>query len=315
MGRADVYLQPDAPDPVLDPATVLDLARRHVARARSVTAVDESGGEARAYMIDGDVVVKTQRPHRVRPRTSLAKEAFLLDRLAAFGLGHRVPRVFGYGSADTTHGQVEYLCLSRMPGRAVIDFQRLTGPARARLFTDLAALLRAIHGLDIDPPVARRRLPVDADGAALRTRLAFGFADLTDSLGARPYLWRLPVPLEEVAARALAALPDALAPPVALHSNPGRTHVFVDPESGTMTGLIDFGDAYLSHPAMDLRSWPDPADRRLLFEAYHDGREPGDDFCRVWTVIMIHADAGAIVGESPYAEAAATHLLARLARL
>jgi hypothetical protein len=25
------------------------------------------------------------------------------------------------------------------------------------------------------------------------------------------------------------------------------------------TGLIDFGDAYASHPMLDLRSWPDPA--------------------------------------------------------
>src|SRR5215470_13558183 len=95
MGRADVYLQPEAPDPVLTDDLVLDLARRHVRTAAAVTTVDESGGEARVYVVDDAVVVKTQRPHRLRPRTSLAKEAYLLDRLGA-RLGDRIPRLLGF---------------------------------------------------------------------------------------------------------------------------------------------------------------------------------------------------------------------------
>jgi hypothetical protein len=67
LGRADVYLQPDVGDPVLSTATVVRLARAHVSRAEAVTGVDESGGEARVYLVDEGVVVKTQRPHRVRP--------------------------------------------------------------------------------------------------------------------------------------------------------------------------------------------------------------------------------------------------------
>jgi hypothetical protein len=63
-----VYLQPQAPDPVLDDATVRALARRHVSGAERVVEVDESGGEARVYLLDGGnldggIVVKTQRPH------------------------------------------------------------------------------------------------------------------------------------------------------------------------------------------------------------------------------------------------------------
>lgn len=84
MGRADTYSQPDAPDPVLPDDLVLGLARAYLPppdRVGAVLAVDESGGEARAYLLDGGVVVKTQRPHRLRPRTSLAKEAALLAAL------------------------------------------------------------------------------------------------------------------------------------------------------------------------------------------------------------------------------------------
>ncbi len=80
----DTYLQPDKPDPVLDAAVVLALARRHVAGARAVKAVDETGGEARTYAIDDDVIFKTQRPHRLRPQTSQTKEVFFLEQLARF---------------------------------------------------------------------------------------------------------------------------------------------------------------------------------------------------------------------------------------
>jgi hygromycin-B 7''-O-kinase len=79
----DTYSQPDAPDPVLSDDRILQLARRHAASVQKVTAVDESGGEARAYMCDDDLVFKTQRPPQLRPRTSLEKEALILRHLAA----------------------------------------------------------------------------------------------------------------------------------------------------------------------------------------------------------------------------------------
>lgn len=65
----DRYSQPDAPDPVLDTDVVLSLVRRHVPGASALTGIDETGGEARVYEIDDDVVLKTQRPHRARERT------------------------------------------------------------------------------------------------------------------------------------------------------------------------------------------------------------------------------------------------------
>jgi phosphotransferase family enzyme len=73
--------------------------------------------------------------------------------------------------------------------------------------------------------------------------------------GGPPDRWPLQVPPDRVAERALAALPTGLDhPPVPLHSDPGGpTHVFTD-EAGGFTGLIDVGDAYVAHPALDLRS-------------------------------------------------------------
>jgi hygromycin-B 7''-O-kinase len=67
MVYRDTYSQPNAPDPVLDHELVLALVRRHAPGAKAVTAVDETGGEARAYAVDADLILKTQRPHRLRP--------------------------------------------------------------------------------------------------------------------------------------------------------------------------------------------------------------------------------------------------------
>lgn len=83
MFSREVYSQPDAPDPVLDSKTVLRLVRHHYASAQAVTSVDESGGEARTYLIDNKYIFKTQRPHRLRLRTSQKKVSFFLTKLAA----------------------------------------------------------------------------------------------------------------------------------------------------------------------------------------------------------------------------------------
>jgi len=152
----DVYLQPHAPDPVLSEDAVLDLVQRHVPYARAVTGVDESGGEARTYLVDDDLVLKTQRPHRLRPRTSLKKEAAFLHHLAGYPT-IPVPRLLGYGQTD----DVEYLCLTRMPGDAVIR-QKLAGAERTDVLRALGQVLRQIHAAPQAPLVASGLFPAIA---------------------------------------------------------------------------------------------------------------------------------------------------------
>jgi hygromycin-B 7''-O-kinase len=301
MGRADVYPQPHAPDPVLTDELVLRLARRHMSEVDRVTGVDESGGEARAYLIDDAIVVKTQRPHRLRPRTSLAKEAYVLDALTP-ALEGWIPRLLGYDKVETAQGPVEYICMTRVKGHAA----GLYVGERHAVLTGLGRLLRRLHAAEID----LGRLPTDPDAAALRTRLENGFADLTDA-------WHcslmLPLPLGQVISRSLAAVPEIVTqPPVPLHSNPGPTHTFVDPGTGRLTGLIDFGDSYAGHPALDLHRWPDPADRITLRHAYLDAAVPTLEFDQVWAVAMIHADLTAIARRSAHTDAALADLAVRL---
>ena len=310
MGRADTYLQPQATDPVLTEDVVLGLARRHVP-ARVVTGVDESGGEARVYMVDDDIVVKTQRPHRLRPRTSLAKEAYLLELLAP-RLAGTIPTLLGYDQVDTAQGIVEYVCMTRIPGRAVRDVT-MAAEARRAMLREVGRVLRTLH----ETPVDTGRLPTDNDADALRRRLEFGFGDITDAFAERGEAAPpLPSTVDSLIARVLAGVPDRLTePPVVLHSNPSPTHVYADPTTGRFAGIIDFGDSYVSHPALDLHRWPDPVDRILLRDAYLDGAAAEPQFDRMWTIAMIYADLAAIASQSSCASDAARDLGARLDHL
>ena len=304
MGRADVYSQPEAPDPVLPVELVRELVRPHLpdeVQLAGGMAVDESGGEAQVYLFGrtdtaGGVAVKTQRPHRLRPRTSLAKEAALLRALAG-PLAGRIAALYGYDAVDTAAGPVEYIVMSRVPGRALAA-RGVPPAARTALFRAVADVLRAVHALDAGELRSAGTLPTMEGAAGLRARLEPNFADLVEALETRPG-WPLEVRPGRVAERALAALPARLdQPPVPLHSNPGPTHVYTGPD-GAFTGLIDLGDAYAAHPALDLRSWPDPSDRILLREAYLDGQAADAEWDAVWTVAMIYADLGALTGRPP----------------
>jgi hygromycin-B 7''-O-kinase len=145
MQARDTYSQPDAADPVLDERTVLDLVRRHGVRGAAVTGIDETGGEARVYIIDETLVVKVQRPHRRRPRTSLEKEAFFLQQLSAHP-DIVVPQVLGYGR----HDAVEYLVMARMPGVSAHTVE-LTGGQRTDVLHQLGRTLRRLHAIPQAP--------------------------------------------------------------------------------------------------------------------------------------------------------------------
>jgi hygromycin-B 7''-O-kinase len=260
MVFTDTYLQPDAPDPVLEEATVLEAARRHAPHAGRLIRVDESGGEARAYHLEGDILLKTQRPHRLRPRTSLSKEQLVLQTLERAG-DFPVPTVLGYGHADG----IEYLCLTRMPGVAMRNHE-LTPRQRAAALEELGRTLRRLHGVD-QPALARSELITgDQSPADLHTRFADSFERLADALE-QTDRWGEALDVRAIGAARLADTPTDVTP-VTLHSNPGPEHTFVHPEDGRFSGLIDFGDAYRSHPALDLRPWEAEPDAEQLLAGY-----------------------------------------------
>lgn len=280
----DLYLQPDAPDPVFSDEVVLSLARRHVPEAQAVTGVDESGGEARTYAIDTDVILKVQRPQQLRPRTSLAKEVFFLHQLEGTP-SISVPRVLGYGRESAL---LEYTVMTRMSGVAMRHVP-FTEDEKAEVLVQLGATLRRIHTLPQSPFVESGLFPGDQSFSAVQQRFLDYFAEMEEEFQTEGIPWPLAVSLSEISEQVLASLleNDERA---ALHSNPYSEHTFADPQTHTYTGLIDFGDAYISHPAFDLRRWNRPAEREALLRGYIAEAPVSAAFMATWKAVMILGD-------------------------
>ena len=81
--------------------------------------------------------------------------------------------------------------------------------------------------------------------------------------------------------------------------------------SGRLTGVIDFGDAYFSHPVNDLRRYRAPDDRRAILDGYLEVGPVSDDFMAAWRVACGVADIAAIA-YSPENQADAQAELAQL---
>src|SRR5205085_6754914 len=141
---------------------------RFVPKAKAVTRVDESGGEARTYIVDEAVVLKVQRPQQVRVGTSLAREVFFLKQLAAAAPDLPVPRVLGY-SRETN--LLEYNIQTRMPGVAYVD-ATLTPNAQRSVIFALGKLLRRLHAIPQQPFQDSAHFPTDRTPADLRARLS-----------------------------------------------------------------------------------------------------------------------------------------------
>lgn len=278
MLPSHTYSQPQAADPVLEAGTVLALLRRHGAHGTTVSSIDETGGEARVYKVAPHFVLKIQRPHRLRPRTSLAKEAFFLTQLPA-SPDIVVPQVLGCDR----HNEVEYLVMTQMPGVPARTVT-LTGAPRTALLRQLGRTLRRLHTLPQAPFAASSLFPGPRTRAAFVAQVQENLAQAISVLEATPDLWPFDHAPADLASQFLAGLPDTL-DLVALHSNPGPEHVFVRPDTFTLVGLIDFGDAYIGHPALDWR-WPTHADRLDLLHGYGADTPLSQEFLAAWRAVL-----------------------------
>ena len=284
MVFSDIYLQPDATDPVLAEEVVVETAHRHSPDAGGLLEVDESGGEARAYLLEGGIVMKTQRPHRLRLRTSLRKEALFLVELERQG-HFLVPRALGHGEIDG----IEYLCLTRIEGTTV-ERSSLDSENRAGVLRELGRTLRAIHGLDQSVIAESGLMPGDRSNDDLRTRISDTFARLSTALE-HDHRFADVLDIRKLAAERIEHIREDERP-VSLHSNPGPEHTFVDAARGSFTGLIDFGDAYRSHPAFDLRPWSGEGDAEAVFDGYRSVGPLSPGFEEMWRTVLVIGELG-----------------------
>ena len=288
-------------DPILGNDLVLAIANKHI-KAGNVTGVEESGGEARGYYIDVDKILKVQRPHRVRERTSQEREVLFLNALGAFS-AVTVPEVFGYGREND---QIEYTLMSRMPGKS-LGHVNPTGEKRKEILFNLGQMLYFLHNLpDQEEFLNSNLFPFDYDKQELLNRLIKPLQDLAEQICQGNTDWTLNLSPQEIVDKVSENL--QYDEKKALHSNPALSHTFVDPESHTLNGLIDLGDAYISHPSNDLRRFLSPLDRRELFNGYNSLKKADDAFMSVWIANQLLSDFICIAHNNEFRDDALTEI-------
>ena len=269
----------------------------------SLDAGTLDAGTLDAGTLGAGIILKTQRPQQLRARTSLEKERFFLNQIASGLPDVSVPRVLGGGREGR---YIEYSVLTRMPGVALRNAE-LSAEARLEVMRELGRTLRRIHGLPQTPFADNPLFPGDRSADDVRKRMAELFEEFVARIHAEESPWSLSLAPEQVAERALMLLPDR-DERVALHSNPWHEHTFVDPVTARYTGLIDFGDAYISHPALDLRRWRVRAEREALLAGYTADEPVSAEFLATWLVAQALGDMAAIAGSPALAAAAQADL-------
>jgi len=193
-----------------------------------------------AFAADDDRVLRAAR-HDEAAR-ALAREACAMERIAG-ALPLAVPRP----RFHHLPGAPPFSIHDRIPGEELMreQWDALPDEARAGAAREIAEFLAALHSLRTDAVLACG-VPV-SDHAADARRVLDGFrAALRPRLAA------------DVAARVEGAFASYLDGgerwayrPAILHGDFGPDHVMHDPETGRVTGVIDFGDLAIGDPARD----------------------------------------------------------------
>lgn len=274
--RETIYFQRNAPDPILDYSIVLEIVHQHVPEAKMVNSIDESGGEARTYVIDNSLIMKVQRPQQLRSSTSLEKEVFFLNQIAK-QTDASVPRVLGYGKKDS----VEYILMTKMEG-VPVENTKLSKKEKNDLIFELGTELRKIHDMDLRPFLETGLFPHD------------DIKDLTERLQRRyQYAIQKKEGLsQEKISIELTALNNDLNnihnsdDYVVLHANPYIPHVYVNERTHKYTGIIDFGDAYIGHPIFDMWYWKVKS-RKMLLTGYVSKKPVSDSFNKIFDIVNL----------------------------
>ena len=244
-----------------------DLPARHAGRLAARLAGDASlpvsrlgeGWDNVVWTVGDDLVLRLRKDGTPEERADAVQHDVALLGFAARHATVRVPEVVAAAPEDGA------LLTTRVPGRPAVD----VAPDLPALATTLAELLTALHA--VPHADATAVVEPDPDGAEEWLRvIGEEYAAARDGV---------PPDLREPVEAFLATPPPAPATRLVFcHNDVRDDHVMVDPASGLVIGLIDWGDAVLGDPALDLATvladFGRPTLARVL-AAYGGPREDG----------------------------------------
>jgi aminoglycoside phosphotransferase (APT) family kinase protein len=208
-------------------------------------------------------------PKRAEVEGWLVREGALVDGIRS-ALGVPVPEFTCLGQPGHAYpfGFVGYPLL---PGVSADKVEGAAGPALA---AQVARFLTALHSIPVD--FARSKGATDASGDFAPETYLGSVREAFDG----PVLPGLPAPCRAACEALLrgGGMP-APAPELRLvHADLEAEHILLDPESGRITGVLDWSDACLADPVRDfaaLWAWGGDAFLQALLAGYGVPRDPG----------------------------------------
>ncbi len=221
------------------------------------------GLENVAYEVNGELIARfSKEPDPASRAVLVEQEARVLAAVAQIS-PVRVPEP---RFIDAGQGCIAYL---KLPG---VPLQDLPAARRAEYGPDVADTLGDLLNVLHELPVEQFAALVETDDQPLDGWLSDTAAFYATVSAAVP-----PAHHPAIEAFLAAAPPKADYTPVFSHNDLGIEHVLVDPETGIVTGVIDWGDAAIVDPAYDFGLIYRDLGPAALDAALRHYRPPGTD--------------------------------------
>lgn len=231
--------------PGLDVARAV--ARQNGAAAETVHLLATQGVANVTYAVGADTVLRIARAGF---EADLATEAALLPLLTDIDVPAPTVLAHNDGPEDDSTPSQPWMLQNRLPG-ALLATTDLAVPARRRAYRELGQALHRLH----------TQVPIRAALAAAPQLKTLTEPDPLDTVrkltmdnwvGPEEASW-LTAWFEHLRQWQ----PDSIEA-VLLHGDASPTNVLVEPSTGSLTALLDWGDAFCSDPAVDLAKVPGP---------------------------------------------------------
>lgn len=238
--------------PLAGSSALADIARRHRVDPDAVTAAPFQGVANRVYFLGDQLVLRIARPEAA---DDLRKEAVVIPAAARAGV--RTPELVDFVDGERFGGP--YMVVRRAagvaPGLPANRPDERWRTAYRELGSELATLhdgVESLPGIPVDTAADPRPDVVTlAETGYLSTDIADWLIGWLDRLA----------PL--VPAKPGARL---------VHGDASPTNLLVDPESGRLTAILDWGDAAWADPAIEFAKLP-PRALPAVFEGYLGGQD------------------------------------------
>ncbi len=262
-------------------ASVVSVLRRHLKRAPAILTPIPTYPDTIVYEAqypESPVIFKAIDPDGRDP-DGIALEAWVCEKVCTLGVPG--PRVLAVDT-DRSLFPGSYFIMEKAKGRA-LDSVQLTTKERQRYVRLLGSYLKKLHTVKLDgfgwldEVHYRRTGEVKGQEATWRTSMLKKVPSSLEYLEREGAIDRRTIETIHDLIAAHGEVLDQCVEASLLHGDLGDIHVWVDPERGDITSLVDFGERMAGDPVWDIIEW-EWKEIDALLEGYEPDAEMKESF-------------------------------------